>query len=86
MQNQVGYMFFFPKEKEMGFLKAGRRDRLLLNLCPMHGYLDLSKVKVEHFRNSGGTFLTQASSVWGKLLHMSMKVTHVFGVGFYLHL
>lgn len=24
-------MFFFPKEKEVGFLKVGRRDRLLLS-------------------------------------------------------
>lgn len=26
MENQAGYMLFFPKEKEMGFLKVGRRQ------------------------------------------------------------
>lgn len=82
MQNTVGYMLFPPKEKEVGFLKVGSRDRLLLNQCPVHGHLGLSKVKVGHCRNSGGIFLHQASNIRGKLPHVAVKLAHVY-LGFF---
>lgn len=34
---------FVPAED---FLKGHRRDKLLLNQCPIHGHMDLYKVKV----------------------------------------
>lgn len=66
----------------MNSLKVGRRDRLLLSQCPMHGHLGLSKVKAWHCRNSGGIFLPQASNIWDKFPHVAVKLAQVLGFFF----
>lgn len=82
MHSQIGYMLFFPEEKEVSSLKAGKRDRLVLSQCPMHGHLGLSKVKAWHCRNSRGIFLPQASNIWDKFPHMAVKLAQVLVVFF----